>query len=114
MFLPIHLNLFNMKLDKNKKIVIGVGILGLLAFILYKKGVFGGESETDEVIVDNTPLKFSPIDNTPLKSSPVIPIVMTASSSSTPQVVDLKTPPQFTEVVTANIPKTAGSFQTFN
>jgi hypothetical protein len=103
-----------MKLDKNKKIVIGVGILGLLAFILYKKGVFGGEVEETEVVEETLKSSMPVTDNTPLKSSPVIPIVMTASSSSTPQVVDLKTPPQFTEVVTANIPKTAGSFQTFN
>jgi len=27
--------------NKNTKIIIGVGILGILAFILYKKGIFG-------------------------------------------------------------------------
>lgn len=103
-----------MKLDKNKKIVIGVGLLGLLAFILYKKGVFGGESETEEVIVDNTPLKFSPIDNSPLKSSPVNPIVSVSSGSETPQVSVVNIPPQFgnNTAVVNKLP--SGSFQTFN
>ena len=93
-----------MKLDKNKKIVIGVGLLGLLAFILYKKGVFGGESETEEVIVDNTPLK----------SSPVNPIVNVSSGSETPQVAVVNIPPQFggNTAVVNKLP--SGSFQTFN
>jgi hypothetical protein len=107
-----------MKLDKNKKIIIGIGILGILGYILYSKGLFNSNSESEESSdagTDNTPLKFSPIDNTPLKSSPVIPIVMTASDSSTPQVVDLKTPPQFSQVVTAsNIPAIPGSYKSFN
>jgi hypothetical protein len=97
-----------MKLDKNKKIVIGVGILGLLAFILYKKGVFGGEVEETEVVEET--LKSSMPDNTPLKSSPVIPIV--SSGSETPQVVNI--PAQFGNQTAVVNKLPSGSFQTFN
>jgi len=96
-------------MNKNTKIGIGIGIIALL-FIAYKKGVFGGseggnggsENETSEET---------------LKSSmpPSVPIVNLTASSETPQVVELKTPPQFTEVVTAsNLPTSAGTYQSFN
>jgi hypothetical protein len=94
-------------MNKNTKIAIGLlAVVGL--YFAWKKGVFGGESESES--------SDAGTDNTPLKSSPVsVPIVMTASESSTPQVVDLKTPPQFTQVVTAsNIPATAGSYKSYS
>ena len=101
-----------MKLDKNKKIVIGVGILGLLAFILYKKGVFGGEVEETEVVEETLKSSMPIIDNTPLKSSPVIPIVSASSGSETPQVVNI--PAQFGNQTAIVNKLPSGSFQTFN
>lgn len=104
-----------MKLDKNKKIVIGVGLLGLLAFILYKKGVFGGsEVEETEVVEETLKSSMPIIDNTPLKSSPVNPIVSVSSGSETPQVAVVNIPPQFgnNTAVVNKLP--SGSFQTFN
>ena len=107
-----------MKLDKNKKIVIGVGLLGLLAFILYKKGVFGGSEggnngdggSEEETLKSSMPI----IDNTPLKSSPANPIVSVSSGSETPQVSVVNIPPQFgnNTAVVNKLP--SGSFQTFN
>ena len=102
-----------MKLDKNKKIVIGVGILGLLAFILYKKGVFGGSEVEETEVVEETLKSSMPVtDNTPLKSSPVIPIVNVSSGSETPQVVNI--PAQFGNQTAIVNKLPSGSFQTFN
>ena len=88
-----------MKLNKNKKIAIGVGILALL-FIAYKKGVFGSSESTD---------------NGSEESAPSLPIVNVSSGSETPQVAVVNIPPQFGgDIVTAsNIPNTAGSYGSY-
>jgi hypothetical protein len=98
-------------MNKNKKIAIGIGIVAILGFILYKKGVFGGseggnggsetESETEETLKSSMPTS--------------LPIVQVSSGSETPQVVNI--PPQFGggEVVTAsNLPTSAGTWGSYN
>jgi len=87
-----------MKLDKNKKIALGIGVFALL-FIAYKKGVFGG------VKTSNTP-------ETP--STPSLPIVEVSSGSETPQVSVVNIPAQFggETAVVNRLPE--GAFQTFN
>ena len=107
-----------MKLDTNKKIAIGVGILALL-FIAYKKGVFGGSeggeggnSVADEVDTDVKEIVYDP--NAQLKSSmpPSTPIINLTASSETPQVVNI--PPQFGNQTAIVNKLPAGAFQTFN
>ena len=87
-----------MKLDKNKKIAIGIGVIALL-FIAYKKGVFGGQ---------NTP------DSSDTTSIPSLPMVDVRSGSDTPQVAVVNIPAQFgNETAIVNkLPE--GAFQTFN
>lgn len=85
-------------MNKNTKIAIGlVALAGL--FLAYKKGLFSKKISSDS---------GESTDN----STPNIPIVETASSSSSPQVVvDQK--PQFTETVSANVPSIPGSYQSY-
>jgi hypothetical protein len=104
-----------MKLDKNKKIAIGVGILGILAFILYKKGVFGQkelEVGQDETPTDDKEIVYDP--NAQLKSSmpPSVPIINLTASSETPQFVNI--PPQFGNQTAVVNRLPTGAFQTFN
>jgi hypothetical protein len=90
-----------MKLDKNKKIALGIGIFALL-FIAYKKGVFGGVKTSNTPETPETP------------STPSLPIVEVSSGSETPQVSVVNIPPQFgSETAVFNrLPE--GAFQTFN
>jgi len=101
--------------NKNTKIIIGVGILGILAFILYKKGIFGQkelEVGQDEVDTDEKPILYDP--NATLKSSmpPSSPIINLTASSETPQVVNI--PPQFGNQTAVVNKLPTGAFQTFN
>jgi hypothetical protein len=91
-------------MNKNTKIGIGIGIVALL-FIAYKKGVFGGSEGGNGGEGGSTE---APPSN--------LPIVDVSSGSETPQVSVVNIPPQFGggEVVTANVPTTAGSWQSFS
>lgn len=85
-------------MTKNQKIGIALGIAAILGYILYKK------NEATETKAETTSST----------TSVALPIVEVSSGSETPQVVNI--PPQFggAEVVTANVPTTAGSWQSFN
>jgi hypothetical protein len=97
-----------MKLDKNKKIAIGIGIAAILGFILYKKGVFGGSEGGNGDSGDSGSTE---------PPASTLPIVDVSSGSETPQVAVVNIPPQFGggEVVTAsNLPTSAGTWGSYN
>jgi len=101
--------------NKNTKIVIGIALAGILAFILYKKGVFGQkelEVGQDETPTDMKPILYDP--NAILKSSmpPSSPIINLTASSEKPQVVNI--PAQFGNQTAVVNRLPAGAFQTFN
>jgi hypothetical protein len=92
-------------MNKNQKIGIGIGIAAIVAFVLYKKGVFGGSNGGNGGDGGSTE---APASN--------LPIVDVSSGSETPQVAVVNIPPQFGggEVVTAsNIPTYAGSYGSY-
>ena len=92
--------------NKNTKIAIGIALAGILGFILYKKGVFGGSEGGNggEGVFEEETLKSSMPTSTP--------IINLTAASETPQVVNI--PPQFggETAIVNKLP--AGAFQTFN
>jgi hypothetical protein len=91
----------------NKNTKIAIALLGLAGiFLAYKKGLFTKKADGERGL--NPDKDYSnPTENT-------LPIVNLTASSETPQVVETKLPPQFTEsVVTASVPNIPGSYQSY-
>jgi hypothetical protein len=96
----------NHLINMNKNTKIAIALLGLAGiFLAYKKGLFTKKSDSERGM--NPDAGTNPPDSG-------LPIVQTSSSSETPQVIDTKLPPQFTEsVVTATVPNVPGSYQSY-